>query len=280
MKDKGTDKEANKRVKRKGFRMRRYIKVYKECVKVAFASASTYRLNFILNCTIMLLGDIIFPLITVLIYESGAGFEGWTVYEVLLIQSIFTMSTAIADMTFHGVMWITMDMVRSGNMEMVLILPVDTMFILMARTFSFEGIGLFMGGLTIFVVAILNVTVPSVLMWLQFVGFFIVGILVMMGIAFVMAAISFKWIGNSRIPEIFSNIRNFGKYPQSIFPRTVVIATSIIIPVAMIAYYPAAALLGRANLGMFVIILPCLLFLLFGIFLYRHMVRLYQGVGG
>ena len=65
----------------------------------------------------MLLGDIIFPLITVLIYGSGAGFKGWTVYEVLLIQSIFTMSTAIADMTFHGVMWVTMDMVRNGNME-------------------------------------------------------------------------------------------------------------------------------------------------------------------
>ena len=48
--------------------MRKYI-----CI------ASTYRLNFLLNCTIMLLGDIIFPLITVLIYGSGAGFKGWTV---------------------------------------------------------------------------------------------------------------------------------------------------------------------------------------------------------
>ena len=84
----------------------------------------------------MLLGDIIFPLITVLIYGSGAGFRVGR--SSLLIQSIFTMSTAIADMTFHGVMWVTMDMVRNGNMEMVLILPIDTMFILMARTFSFE----------------------------------------------------------------------------------------------------------------------------------------------
>lgn len=270
----------DKRLKYKGLRMRRYLNVYKECIKVAFASASTYRLNFILNCTIMLLGDIIFPLITVLIYGSGAGFEGWSVYEVLLIQSIFTMSTAIADMTFHGVMWVTMDMVRNGNMEMVLILPIDTMFILMARTFSFEGIGLFIGGLTVFVVAIINVSVPSILMWIQFIAYFIIGVLVMMGIALVMAAISFKWVGNSRILEIFSNIRNFGKYPQSIFPKAIVVITSIIIPVAMIAFYPAAALLGRGNSSMFIMIIPCFLFLLFGIYLYRHMVRLYQGVGG
>lgn len=274
------DKKADERLIYKGLKMRRYISVYKECIKVAFASASTYRLNFILNCTIMLLGDIIFPLITVLIYGSGAGFEGWTVYEVLLIQSIFTMSTAIADMTFHGVMWVTMDMVRNGNMEMVLILPIDTMFILMARTFSFEGIGLFIGGLTIFVVAVINVTVPTLFMWLQFLAYFVIGLMVMMGIALVMAAISFKWIGNSRIPEIFSSIRDFGKYPQSIFPKAIVLISSMIMPIAMIAYFPAAALLGRDNSAMFLMILPCLLFLLFGVYLYRHMVRLYQGVGG
>lgn len=47
--------------------MIRYLKIYKECIKVDFATASTYRLNFFLNCIIMLLGDIFFPLITVLI---------------------------------------------------------------------------------------------------------------------------------------------------------------------------------------------------------------------
>lgn len=260
--------------------MKRYIKIYKECVKVAFAAASTYRLNFFLSCLIMLLGDIIFPLITVLIYGSGAGFEGWTVYEVLLIQSIFTMSTAIADMTFHGIMWATMDLVRNGNLEMVLILPVDTMYILMARTFSIEGIGLFLGGLAIFVISVINVTIPSIFMWLQFGALFVIGLSVMMGIGLVMAATSFKWVGNSRIPEIFDSVRSFGKYPQSIFPKGILLVTSYIMPIAMIAYYPAAALLGRGNRGMFIMVLPCIIFLVFGIYLYRHMIRLYQGVGG
>lgn len=260
--------------------MKRYIKIYKECVKVAFAVASTYRMNFILNCTIMLMGDIIFPLITVLIYGSGAGFEGWTVYEVLLIQSVFTMSSAIADMTIHGTMWSTMDLVRSGNLEMVLILPVDTMFVLMARSFSIEGIGLLLGGLAIFLVSIVNVTIPSFVLWFQFGAFFIIGLFVMMGIGLVMAATTFKWVGNSRIPEIFDSIRSFGKYPQSIFPKAILVITSFIIPVAMIAYYPAAALLGRGNNMVFIIIIPCFIFLIFGIYLYRYMVRLYQGVGG
>lgn len=260
--------------------MKRYLLIYRECIKVAFATASTYRLNFFLNAVIMLLGDILFPLVTILIYGSGAGFEGWTIYEVLLIQSVFTMSMAIADMTFHGIMWATMLAVREGNFEMVLLMPVDTMFLLMAKTFSIDGIGLLFGGIAIFIISLMNLTAPTLIMWLQFIAMFVVGMMVMLGISLIMAATSFKWVGNSRIPEIFDSLRSFGKYPQSIFPKTVLILSSYIIPVAMIGFFPAAALLGRGGYVMFYAILPCVLFMTLGILLYRSMVRLYQGVGG
>jgi ABC-2 type transport system permease protein len=260
--------------------MKRYLNIYKECIKVAFATASTYRINFFLNSVIMLLGDILFPLVTLLIYGAGGGFEGWTVYEVLLIQSVFTISMAIADMSFHGIMWATMSAVREGNFEMTLLMPVDTMFLLMARTFSIDAIGLFLGGVTIFIIALTHIGMPSLLMWLQFLAMFLIGLMVMMGIALMMAATSFKWVGNSRIPEIFDSLRSFGKYPQSIFPKTILVVTSYLIPVAMIGFYPAAALMGRGNYGMFLAILPCIIFVMIGIFLYRSMVRLYQGVGG
>jgi ABC-2 type transport system permease protein len=260
--------------------MKRYLLIYRECIKVAFATASTYRLNFFLNSVIMLLGDILFPLVTILIYGSGAGFEGWTIYEVLLIQSVFTMSMAIADMSFHGIMWATMFAVREGNFEMVLLMPVDTMFLLMAKTFSIDGIGLLLGGIAIFIISLINLTAPTLIMWLQFVAMFVVGMMVMLGISLIMAATSFKWVGNSRIPEIFDSLRSFGKYPQSIFPKTVLIVSSYVLPVAMIGFFPAAALLGRGGYVMFYAILPCVLFMTLGILLYRSMVRLYQGVGG
>jgi ABC-2 type transport system permease protein len=260
--------------------MKRYLLIYRECIKVAFATASTYRLNFFLNSVIMLLGDILFPLVTILIYGSGAGFEGWTIYEVLLIQSVFTMSMAIADMSFHGIMWATMFAVREGNFEMVLLMPVDTMFLLMAKTFSIDGIGLLFGGIAIFIISLINLTAPTLIMWLQFVAMFVVGMMVMLGISLIMAATSFKWVGNSRIPEIFDSLRSFGKYPQSIFPKTVLIVSSYVLPVAMIGFFPSAALLGRGGYVMFYAILPCVLFMTLGILLYRSMVRLYQGVGG
>lgn len=75
---------------------------------------------------------------------------------------------AIADMTFHGIMWATMGAVQEGDFEMVLLMPVDTMFLLMARSFSIDAIGLFLGGATIFIIALAHLAVPSLMMWLQF----------------------------------------------------------------------------------------------------------------
>lgn len=217
---------------------------------------------------------------TLLIYGSGASFEGWTIYEVLLIQSVFTISMAIADMSFHGILWATMSAVRAGNFEMVLLMPVDTMFLLIARNFSIDAIGPLLGGLAIFIISLANLTAPTLIMWLQFIAMFVVGMMVMLGISLIMAATSFKWVGNSRIPEIFDSLRNFGKYPQSIFPKAILIVSSYIIPVAMIGFFPAASLLGRGGYVMFYAILPCMLFMILGVILYRSMIRMYQGVGG
>ena len=44
---------------------------------------------------------------------------------------------------------------------------------------------------------------------LLFLLLFISGIAVMGGLDLIMAAISFKWVGNSRIPEIFGSIEEF-----------------------------------------------------------------------
>jgi len=102
----------------------------------------------------------------------------------------------------------------------------------------------------------------------------------MLGVMLLMAATSFKWVSNSRIPELFQSVSNMGYYPQTIFPKAIVAFTSFIMPVAMVGFFPACALLGRMEPWMYITIIPCVLFLVFGIAVYQYMVRLYEGVGG
>lgn len=260
--------------------IKRYFAVIREGVKVSLAAASAYRVNFLLNTLIMLVSNILFPLVTIMIYGAGAGFPGWSFYEVLLIQAVFLLSSGLARLMFSNILWVTMQHIVEGTFEIVLIKPLDPLFYLLASSFEIESVSLLLGGAVVFGVAAYNTAAVTLASLMQFLLLFAAGLFVNLGIALIMTATSFKWVGNSRIPEIFDSLQTFGKYPQSIFPTAVRGFASFIMPVAMIGCFPASALLGRAEPMMFAAILPCILFLLAGVLLFRGMIHLYEGVGG
>ncbi len=258
----------------------KYLRIYKETIRNCIAQTAAYRANFLLGTIVTILSNIVFPLITLLIYRSGASFEGWTMYEVLLIQSIFSVANGIAGMMFSGIVWSTMNYVAEGTLEIVLIKPVNCLFYLLATDFNISDFGVVLGGTVIFGISVAHIGPITPVNILFCIVLFIFGLSVMLGMMLLMAATSFKWVSNSRIPEMYQSVANLGNYPQSIFPKWIIAISSFIMPVAMVGFFPAAALLGRLEPWMYITIIPCILFLLFGIGIYQYMVRLYEGVGG
>lgn len=258
----------------------KYIKIYLTCLQTAFSSAAAYRTNFLLGNLITLLSNIIFPLVTVVVYSNGAAFPQWSMWEVLLIQSVFSMSGAVSSMVSGSILWVTMDHIQLGSFETILLKPLSPLFFITAANFSTDSIGLFLGSLVMTVVSAANTGICGIGGILLFLLLFISGVAVMGGLDLIMAAISFKWVGNSRIPEIFGSIEEFGKYPLAIFPKTIQVLSSVIIPVAVVGFFPASALLGRLEPISLLSVIPCVVFLIFGIWLYNRMIKIYEGVGG
>lgn len=258
----------------------KYIKIYLTCLRTSFSCAAAYRMNFILGNLITLLSNVVIPLVTVLVYANGASFPGWSMWEALLIQSVFSMSGAVSSMVSGSILWVTMDHVQAGSFETVLLKPLSPLFFITASNFSTDSIGLFSGSLVMTIICAYQTGICGMSGVLLFLLLFVSGIAVMGGLDLIMAAISFKWVGNSRIPEIFGSIEEFGKYPLAIFPKAVQILSTLIIPVAVVGFFPASALLGRLEPITLISVIPCILFLLFGIWLYNRMIKLYEGVGG
>ncbi len=261
--------------------MRRYLAAYRVCLRIAAREATTYRASFVMSSLITLVGNLALPLVTVLIYGSGAGFPGWTADEVLLVQSVFTLSTGLSGLALGRLVWVTMGRVREGTLEVVLLKPIRPLPFIVLTTVQPESVGVTAGGAVLMAWAgsraIDVVTVGTVL---SFLGLFVAGLCVMAGIALVMAATSFRWVGNSRLPEIADSVRVFGQYPLAIFPGAVQAVVTFAVPVGMVGYYPASALLGRDAAGMWPAAAACAAFLGLGVWLYHHQIRHYQGVGG
>ena len=102
----------------------------------------------------------------------------------------------------------------------------------------------------------------------------------MLGCILLMTATMFKWVGNSRIYEIFNAVTMFGRYPGTVFSGVLKNVTTYVVPVAMLGFFPASAILGRTDFSMLIACVPSVCFLLLGLAVFRAMIYLYQSAGG
>lgn len=260
--------------------IKRALAVYRQYIRISFGNAAAYRGDFFFTVIISMLNNLLVPLLTVLIYAGGASLPGWTFHEALLIQAVFMLCNGVCAPLFFSMVWITMDRVREGTYDLLLLKPGSTIFLTLASSFDIESVGQLMGGLLMFVYALVNLGAPGLLGWLQFLLLFLMGCAMVFGCILLMTATTFKWVGNSRVYEIFDAATLFGRYPITIFERGLRMVITYVFPVAMIGFFPATAILGRTGPEMLVACVPCLAFVGLGFLLFRRMIHQYQSAGG
>ena len=261
--------------------MRRGLRIYLRYIRISFSTAAAYRANFFFTQCIALLSRLLVPLVTVLIYAGGQRIPGWSFEEALLIQSVFMLCTGACAPLFNNIIWVTMSRVREGTYDMVLLKPCSAMFLTVAEAFDIEYLGTLVGGIAMFGYAVSRMPAqPELGGWLLFALLLLMGMCMTLGCLLLMSSAMFRWVGNSRMYEIFDAVTTFGRYPGTIFSRLLGGLSTYIIPVAMMGYIPAASLLGRASPSLLVACLPCALFLLLGVAVFRRMTYLYQSAGG
>ena len=260
--------------------MRKGFGLYMMALKNSFASRIVYRADFLFSAVMIFISELIVPVITLLIYKTGAAFPGWTMGEVLLLQGIFLLSRGSAGLLFFGLVWNTLDRVREGSYDILLIKPSSTLFISIATSFEPDSLGVVACGLLVFIYALSGIPAPGFAEILLFILLFLLSLLVLFSFALLMAGSAFKWVGNSRIYEIFDSIVSFGNYPRSIFTKAFQTIISYVIPIAVVGFLPAAALLGKNPGGIFVSCCVCFLFFIFSAAFWKSMLKQYTSAGG
>src|SRR5690606_34729587 len=114
-----------------GGRMRSALACYAAVMKTKVAERMAYRADFAISVVMMLIGDMMVPLVTLLIYTSGASFPGWELHEVIMIQAVFTLAKGIAFPFFFGIVGNTLNHVREGSFDLILIKPRGALFMAM-----------------------------------------------------------------------------------------------------------------------------------------------------
>ncbi len=256
------------------------IKMHLQGIKTGLAVRMAYRADFIISAFIMLISEFFGPLLTYLIYNNEASLPGWSMYEVLFIQGVFLLSKGISFPFFFGIVWNTLDRVQNGTFDLLLIKPRSVLQMVIVTGFDSEDLGKLIGGLALTGIALYRLPRPGLSEWVAFIGLFVISLVVMFGFALILAGLGIVWIGNYRVYEIFSSIANFGMYPASIFSKSLQTVITSVIPVAMLGFIPASALLGKPYENTLYAVIISFMFLFASLLFWNTTLKKYTSSGG
>jgi viologen exporter family transport system permease protein len=249
-------------------------------VRVSFAARAAYRWDFLLSALVALALEAVTPVVTLLIYGMGSSFPGWSAAEALLIQGTFLLARGIAFPCFFGMVWSVFEGVREGTFELTLLKPRSPLLVTLATSFDVEGLTRLVGGAVLVGLALARLPAPGLSHLLLYAALLVLSVAVLFGFALLMAGSLFVWVGNGRVFEVMESALLFAQYPGSIYGRAFQVVLAVIVPVGMIAFLPAQALLGRAGPLTLASAVASCAFVGGALLLWRAMLRRYASGGG
>src|SRR5690606_27351070 len=260
--------------------MKGILACWSSMMRVKLAEMMAYRSHFILSVLLLIVGDLVVPLVTLLVYRSGASFPGWTLHEALLVQAVFVLAKGIAFPFFFGMVGTTLSQVREGTFDLLLLRPRPVMFMSMLSGFDPDDFGRLVSGSVLFAFAMQGIVIPGGAAWVQFSLLFIASIAILYSMSLFLSGILFRWVGSSRVFDIFDAVSGFGMYPGTIFSKALQNVFTYILPIGLIAFVPASALLGREGWGSLWTLASAAALVLLGIVYWNRMLKNYTSAGG
>ncbi len=226
--------------------MRRYLEIYWIMLRNSLIREMSFKANFLLWMAVELLwflGQIVF--IEVLFgYVDRIG--DWTKWEVVLLIGTHQLIGQIFQAFFYTNVANLPEMVRTGKLDFMLLLPVDSQFAVSMRQFGMDNVVNALVGVAIVVFALAKMHVtPGPLEVAMYLPAVALGVAIHYSIMFFLATISFWIVRAQGLIYGYYNLFNIARYPDSIFGHGVFrFVFSWIIPVIVVANVPAR-LLGR-----------------------------------
>ncbi len=236
--------------------IRFYLRIYKKILIQDIKSKMSYREDFIISMIGMVATSIAGAAAFWLVFQSFPSINGWNFYEMMFLYG-FSLIAATPAQCFFDNNWNLRLQVYSGDFIKYCFRPINLFFYYMSEVFDIKGLGQFCFGIVAVVYAWIKLSLPfywyTILLLLVAVfsaSLFVIAILNL-------AASACFWIINSFFVLSLSNtLRDYAKYPITIFGSFLRTLFTFVIPIGFMAFYPSEIFLRPESVGWIVWITP------------------------
>ena len=211
-----------------------------------FRARTQYRGDFITAIAMGLAWQTSILVFATVILTRFPGLGGWTSGGVLLIVAIRLLSHGAFVLVFNPLIMIPY-IVQQGALDAYLIRPMPVYRQILLHTFPLNALGDSFSALLLFAFAIARVNLAwTPLMALYLIAAVIGGMLLEAAIQTLVSILAFRFTVPFAVFMWFDRmIATFGNYPFSILPLAARAVLTYLLPIAFVAYLPAAVLTGR-----------------------------------
>jgi ABC-2 type transport system permease protein len=227
-------------------RVWRYTRITARITALNIRARMQYRGEFFLEvCNGIAWQASVIIFATVLITEFP-GLGGWSPGAVLLISSMRMFCHSLFVLFYFNVMRVPL-LVQDGRIDGFLVRPFPVYSQVLLSSCSINAFGDMTVAIGLFVAATRRIPVDWSPGTVLFAAFAVVGgVLLEAGIQTVLACLSLRFPGSDSVSMWTGDLMaTFGSYPLNILPNALRMVFTFALPVAFVAYVPAAVLVGK-----------------------------------
>jgi len=221
----------------------RYLTVYWLMIRNSLIREMNFKANFILWIVVECLwftGQILFLEV---IYGHVSEIGGWTKWECVLLVATHQVVTQIFQAFFYINLADITELVRTGRLDLFLLQPIDSQFIVSTRRFGLDSLVSAFVSVCLVVFCCwklgLNPTAGTVAMYC---ACLVLGLGVHYSVLFALSTLSIWIVRAQGLIYGYFNVFNIARYPDTIFSGIFRVIFSFFIPVLLVANVPARAL--------------------------------------
>ena len=261
--------------------LRFYLRIYRKILVQDLKSKMSYRSDFIISTIGMIATNVTGFISFWILFRNFPSINGWDYYEMLFLYGFSLVSLTPVQCLFDNNWSLRMN-VYSGDFIKYCFRPINLFFYYQSEVFDIKGLGQLAFGIGTIAYAWAHMTLPFTFWALcQLIVFLITASLIMIAMQNAAAATCF-WLTNSFfVLDLALKMKDFAKYPITIFSPVFRFIFTFVLPIAFIAYYPSLVILRPDEIPVLTWLSPVIgiIFFLLSVKLWMYGARKYNGTG-
>jgi ABC-2 type transport system permease protein len=228
--------------------LRRYLGIYAMLWRNSLVREMTFKTNFLLWIVVELCWFAIQLTFINVIYLHTDSIAGWSKWQVILLIGTSHFIQEIFQAFFLINCTNLSELVRTGKLDFLLLLPVNSRFIVSVRQLDLGSFVNAAVALTVMIVAgrQLELT-PSLLQLVGFLCLCLAGVLIHYSLMFLLASVSFWTVRAQGIVYAYYNLFNVARLPDAAFHGWFRAVFTFAIPMLLVSNVPVKTLTDRLD---------------------------------